>query len=427
MRWLRIAVWSLLWAQKGPYFTDIEKAFREARQQKKPLWVMVSATWCGPCKVVEKQALAKPEFVQALAKDFVPLKVYAASGPSNTPGGDSLAAQYGVKAFPTFLYLEPGGQAFYSHKGAPIEVGKPLPEALLAWAQEALQARQTLSELRKRFQAGERSLDLLRSYLSYAVRTANKEEIRQVVQAYRQQAPSPRIAWTEEARMVEVLSELVALDTTYVDYVLAIADSLRPYLMPSAFQEIYWPVVLKSLFAGLEGKAAGSTEMQDSLEQRTRRWQARLPEAELWGLAAQVQGAFLSLRTLRRDSVKHAEKEAYLRLPLLRLAALWIQFYSADTNKAPLAEELNSLAWKVYEEVQASDLIWAAVGWAQYALACAPQAWHIWDTLGALYVKLNRPREAAQALRKAISLAESQGLPPEEYQSTRELLQKVQP
>ncbi len=427
MRWLWVGLLSVGWTQGASYFTDIRSAFREARRQKKPLWVMVSATWCGPCKVVEKEALSKPAFVQALAKDFVPLKVYAASGDRSTPGGDSLARRYGVRAYPTFLYLEPEGERFYAHVGAPTEMGKPLPEALLAWAQEALQARRTLPDLRRRFQAGERSVDFLRSYLWLAVRTGNPEEIRQVVQAYREQTASPRIAWAEDPRMMEALTELLALDTAYVEYALSIADSLRPYLLPSAFQAVYQPLVQRSLYAGLQGKAAGSADLRDSLERRAARWQARLPEAEVWGLAERVHWDFLHLGALKRDSARYAQAETALKPHLFRLAALWMQFYQADTSKASLANQLNSLAWNAYERVKDPDLLWAAVGWTHHALTCAPQAWHIWDTLGALYHKLGRNREAAAALQKAITLAESQNVPPEEYQSTRELLQKVQP
>lgn len=227
--------------------------------------------------------------------------------------------------------------------------------------------------------------------------------------------------------MVEVLVELLALDTVYVEYALSIADSLRPYLPASAFEAIYQPVVLRSLLASVRGKKVGSAEFRDSLEQGTSRWQARLPEAELWGLAEQVRWTFLHLRALRGDSAQHAQVEASLKPHLFRLAVLWMQFYQADTSKASLADQLNSLARNIYKEVEDPDLLWAAAGWAQYALTCTPQAWHIWDTLGALYSKLSRKREAAVALQKAIALAESQGLPAEEYQSTLELLQKVRP
>ncbi|MCS7188549.1 MAG: thioredoxin family protein, partial [Bacteroidia bacterium] len=95
-------------AQSG-YEKDIQKAFEKARKTKKPLWVMVSATWCGPCKVVEKVVLPNARFQAAVNKDFVPLKIYAASDEQSTPGADSLAKRYNVNAFPTFLFIEPTG------------------------------------------------------------------------------------------------------------------------------------------------------------------------------------------------------------------------------------------------------------------------------------------------------------------------------
>jgi Flp pilus assembly protein TadD len=67
-----------------------------------------------------------------------------------------------------------------------------------------------------------------------------------------------------------------------------------------------------------------------------------------------------------------------------------------------------------------------AVYWAKEALSYNPDDWHIWDTLGALYYKLKRKKEAVETLAKAIALAQAKNLPEESYQDTQELLQKAQ-
>jgi Flp pilus assembly protein TadD len=67
-----------------------------------------------------------------------------------------------------------------------------------------------------------------------------------------------------------------------------------------------------------------------------------------------------------------------------------------------------------------------AVYWAKEALSYNPDDWQIWDTLGALYYKLKRKKEAVETLAKAIALAQAKNLPEESYQETQELLQKAQ-
>ncbi|MDT7942855.1 MAG: thioredoxin family protein, partial [Bacteroidota bacterium] len=107
-------------AQGLKYTTDIEAAFREARKTRKPLWVMVSATWCGPCRWTEAQVLSRPWFDSLIRPHFVPLKIYAASGENNTPGSEALVKRYQVRAFPTFLFLYPNGELFYRMEGTPM-------------------------------------------------------------------------------------------------------------------------------------------------------------------------------------------------------------------------------------------------------------------------------------------------------------------
>ncbi len=56
MQWAKATMLvSLFWAQGLMYTTDVDAAFKEAKKTKKSVWVMVSATWCGPCRWTEKE------------------------------------------------------------------------------------------------------------------------------------------------------------------------------------------------------------------------------------------------------------------------------------------------------------------------------------------------------------------------------------
>jgi tetratricopeptide (TPR) repeat protein len=84
------------------------------------------------------------------------------------------------------------------------------------------------------------------------------------------------------------------------------------------------------------------------------------------------------------------------------------------------------MAWHIYEHLNDPVALWAAIAWTKDALSNKPDAWYIWDTLGALFYKLKRKKEAITALSKAIEIAKSQKIPEEQYQETQKLLQKAQ-
>jgi len=91
--------------------TDLEKATARATQQgDKPLVVMATATWCGPCRYFKKYVLHSPEVQQALRDvDFVMFDADRSAG--------SLRA-LGVRAFPTFVVVNPDQKPVAALTGA---------------------------------------------------------------------------------------------------------------------------------------------------------------------------------------------------------------------------------------------------------------------------------------------------------------------
>ncbi|MDW8058427.1 MAG: thioredoxin family protein, partial [Bacteroidia bacterium] len=85
---------SSMWAQEL-FLTDTAAAFQRARQEKKHLFIYFTATWCGPCRFLEREVWPLPQF-QALTSRFVRLKVIAQSEEASTPGSEALRLRYGI-------------------------------------------------------------------------------------------------------------------------------------------------------------------------------------------------------------------------------------------------------------------------------------------------------------------------------------------
>ncbi|MCX8111893.1 MAG: thioredoxin family protein [Bacteroidia bacterium] len=411
---------SLLAAQTA-YEKDIQVAFSKAKKQKRPLWIMVSATWCGPCKVVEQRVLTDPRFVEALNRDFVPLKVYAASDEESTPGGDSLAKVYNVKVFPTFLGVEPSGELFYRAEGVIQDSENPtasLTEGFLRSLEQAKTARKELPEMRRRFQRGERSLDFLRSYLLKLAELGQKEEGTKVLEAYLKVAKTPRIAWLGTPGYVGILARISEWGPQYAEYVFSLADTLRPAVPSDLYEAIYMPILEKSLVKKLSSSSRKEWDEAASIvEQFIKEHRSRFPFVESMALTALWQNGL--------KSPKPETRAKAASLALRAVALEWPLEIPNAEDRQIRALSYNNLAWTFYEQVEDPDKLWVAVILAKQALAYAPDEWHIWDTLGALYYKLGRKRDSLETLDKAIQLAKQQGVPESDYEDTLKLYQKA--
>ncbi|WP_341905812.1 thioredoxin family protein [Fluviicola taffensis] len=83
----------------------LEEALAKAKQAKKPLFVDVYATWCGPCKQMAATAFVDPEVTKYYNANFISLKL---DGEKND--GPGVMRKYGISAYPTLLYFNSNGE-----------------------------------------------------------------------------------------------------------------------------------------------------------------------------------------------------------------------------------------------------------------------------------------------------------------------------
>lgn len=146
----------------------------EAKARHLPVFVDVYTDWCGPCKRMEKEIFVKPEVGAFYNSSYVSYRLNAEKGE-----GPALAKRYGVKAYPTWLYLDADGtlrsrNTDYMEAPAFIETGK----AALNKSTASLQ----LTAMAARYRKGERGTAFLRDYLE--LRTKFQLDNSAVMNAY---------------------------------------------------------------------------------------------------------------------------------------------------------------------------------------------------------------------------------------------------
>jgi thiol-disulfide isomerase/thioredoxin len=83
---------------------DIERAFGQARAQKKPVLLYWGATWCPPCNQLKATLFNRQDFA-AKSKHFVAVFV-----DGDRPAAQKLGARFKVSGYPTLVLFTPEGQ-----------------------------------------------------------------------------------------------------------------------------------------------------------------------------------------------------------------------------------------------------------------------------------------------------------------------------
>ena len=93
-----------------------EDGLAKAITDNKPLFVQFYTDWCAACKMFQKETLENSNVERMLAKNFIAVRLNAENSEKrNKYMGKSLSnveltSYFGIMAFPSLVFLEPGGR-----------------------------------------------------------------------------------------------------------------------------------------------------------------------------------------------------------------------------------------------------------------------------------------------------------------------------
>ena len=94
----------------------------QAKQKQQFIFLDFYATWCGPCKEMDKNVFSQEEVINFLGEHFIPVKVDI-----DSRFGKQMKRLYKVDAYPTYLFLDE------SKKEIDRRVGKSGAAKFLRW------------------------------------------------------------------------------------------------------------------------------------------------------------------------------------------------------------------------------------------------------------------------------------------------------
>lgn len=139
-----------------------KQVLKKAKKEHKYIFVDCYATWCSPCKAMEKNVYPKDTVGNIMNASFVSIKVQCDT--SKTDGEEikaryadahKIATDFHIRAYPSFLFFSPDGKIV--HKGE----GYQGPKHFITLAKEAMDPHGQYFTLLKNYQAGKRDYALI--------------------------------------------------------------------------------------------------------------------------------------------------------------------------------------------------------------------------------------------------------------------------
>jgi thioredoxin-related protein len=93
-----------LFAQVNFENISMKEALAKAQKEHKKVFIDVYASWCGPCKIMDREVFSQKEVGERMAKEYIALKIDREKDPRRK----SLTNYY-IKGYPTMLILDSTG------------------------------------------------------------------------------------------------------------------------------------------------------------------------------------------------------------------------------------------------------------------------------------------------------------------------------
>lgn len=171
-----------------------KKIVKKAKKEKKLIFVDCYTSWCGPCKMLANKVFTQDAVADLFNQTFVNVKYDM----EKDADGVILKTQFGVKAFPTLVFVDPATQQVVHRM-----VGAGNAEWLIAGAKLANDPQNNLSAMMKRYAAGERGDEFLSNYLSVLSAAYMSEEVGKVAAEYLNQLSEEQLATKDNWELIK--------------------------------------------------------------------------------------------------------------------------------------------------------------------------------------------------------------------------------
>ena len=371
-------VFNFAQAQEGIQFLhSFEEAMAQAQKENKLIFMDAYTTWCGPCKMLNRNTFPNAEVGKFYNKNFVNLKMDMEKGE-----GPALAKKYGVRVYPTLLFIDRFGKTV--HQAA----GYRGPKSFIELGKKAGDPSKNIAVLANRFEKGDRNPKFLLDY-SQVVFDANKGGHEVVASEFLKTQKN----WNTETNLKYIFKMIESVDSPMFEYLTQNQDKFKTYYPAAQVKGRIEQTIYATIYSLGENPDLNKVDA-------------------IFAKAYPQMAGQMSARYRMRHFVENEEP-----LKFVEVANNYVKKY-----KPTDWDELNEMAWNVYESVDDRKSIKKAVKWTKKSMKIEKNIYNS-DTLAALYYKLGKKRKALRAAKKGIKLAKAAG---DDYSSTTNLIREIE-
>ena len=382
---LFLLISTTLFSQDGIKFgkQSFAKTLEQAKKENKLIFLDAFASWCGPCKLLDKNVFPKKEVGDYFNANFLNLHIDMEKGE-----GIEIAKKYSIYSYPTLLFINGDGKVVYK------AAGYMSPQELISIAKEAVNPENTLENKIVKFEAGEKDPEFLMGLIKNTY--ATDFSLAQKVATRYFQTRIDATYSKEEAGMLLFFTK-------------TIDDDL--YKIFSAKKVELSTQIPESYLVEYDKQLKLNTVLQKSFDANTQ----SINESIFLAEGTKIYG----------------EKEAKQLLNKINMDLFFTQKKYDDYAKSALSyyqnpkdfatDELNNVAWNFYLYVTDKTLLTQVTQLCLEGIKKEENSQNT-DTLANIYYKLGDYKNAKLWAKKSIEIAKAKG---DEYASTEELLKKI--
>lgn len=352
-----------------------------AKKENKPIFVDAYTTWCGPCKQMSKYVFTDSAVGIYYNQTFVCAKFDMEKGE-----GKDIAKKYGVRAYPTLLYID--NEGVIMHKVA----GSMKPEDFIQLGMDATDENKSLAGLKKKYETGVKTDTLLLKYAKVLRRAYDDYD--KVVAEFFALVPNEKL--TEEINWQAIQQFIFDMNSPQFTYMLDHYDE----------------------FTKIHGVEDVNKKISDVIQNAVYQI-ARKKDKEKYEELK---------KTIATLNLPEKEKSlADCDLLFYKTSGDWEGYCSAaaiyiNTIEMTNPDQINELAWTLYRKCEDLSVL-AEVEKLLVKGIAIKDSYAIHDTWAAILGKLGKKEEAIAAANEAIELAKKEEV---DYAGTEVLINQLQ-
>ncbi len=362
-------------------FRDLsfKEGLAAAEEEGKPVFIDCFTDWCGPCKWMSANIFTDEAVSEYFNENYVCLKIDMEKGE-----GVEIAENYGIRAYPTLLFLDAAGERLLIKVGASRD-----PQSYIDAGEQAQDPERNLPYLLANKEANFNNPAFMREYFQTAS-SANMLDMADVDRYFENMEISE---WAKNENW-EIISNTVDDPRSEV-FKKALAKTELFIKEQGKEAQMYFETTVYYALANGLYRARTGEQYQAYRELREELLSTNFPGS---GKVA------LHLDLMENEMNENWEK-------YMAVAADGIEKHYWDDARA-----LNSVSWTIYEKVDNPNALAQAERWAARAVELEPEHTII-DTQAHLLYKLGKKEEALKLEKLALKKAEEAGDDTEDYQA----------